>query len=56
MADAFTHRYEEFLDGHYDCVDRVVINAYLPGVGGGGGSGPGGARYTGLTTSSTRNI
>jgi len=37
MADAFTSRYEEFLDGHYDCVDRIVINAYLPGVGGGGG-------------------
>jgi hypothetical protein len=37
MADAFTTRYEEILDGHYDCVDRIVINAYLPGVGGGGG-------------------
>jgi hypothetical protein len=37
MADAFTGRYKEFLDGHYDCVDRIVINAYLPGVGGGGG-------------------
>jgi len=37
MADAFTNRYEEFLDGNYDCVDRIVINAYLPGVGGGGG-------------------
>jgi hypothetical protein len=37
MADAFTNRYEEFLDGTYDCVDRIVINAYLPGVGGGGG-------------------
>lgn len=37
MADAFTKRYEELLDGHYDCVDRIVINAYLPGVGGGGG-------------------
>jgi len=37
MADAFTNRYEEFLDGNYDCVDRIVINAYSPGVGGGGG-------------------
>ena len=37
MADAFTNRYEEFLDGNYDCVDQIVINAYLPGVGGGGG-------------------
>ena len=37
MTHAFTNRYEEFLDGRYDCVDRIVINAYLPGVGGGGG-------------------
>ena len=37
MADAFTSRYEDLLDGHYECVDRIVINAYLPGVGGGGG-------------------
>jgi len=37
MADAFTSRYEKLLDGNYDCVDRIVINAYLPGVGGGGG-------------------
>ena len=37
MADAFTGRYEDFLDGIYDCVDRIVINAYLPGCGGGGG-------------------
>ena len=36
MGDAFTSRYEDLLDGHYDCVDRIVINAYLPGVGGGG--------------------
>src|SRR5260370_28614682 len=37
MADAFTSRYEGFLDGRYDCVDGIVINVYLPGVGGGGG-------------------
>jgi hypothetical protein len=37
MADAFTSRYEESLDGDYDGVDRIVINAYLPGVGGGSG-------------------
>src|SRR5882724_7777857 len=24
MADAFTSRYEELLDGNYDCVDRIV--------------------------------
>ncbi len=37
MSDQFTSRYAEFLEGQYDCVDRVVINAFLPGVGGGGG-------------------
>jgi hypothetical protein len=37
MSDQFTSRYEELLEGQYDCVDRVVVNAFLPGVGGGGG-------------------
>ena len=27
-TDAFFDRYEEFLDGQYDCVDRIVLNAY----------------------------
>ena len=56
MADAFTNRYEEFLDGNSDCVDRIAINAYLPGVGGVAVSGIGGGRYADLKTSWTRNI
>ena len=27
--DAFTARYEKFLVGTYDCVDRIVLNAYF---------------------------
>ncbi len=30
MADDFTQRYGELLTGSYDCVDRVVLNAYYP--------------------------
>jgi hypothetical protein len=37
MADQFTGRYQELLEGQYDCVDRLVINAWLPGCGNGGG-------------------
>ena len=37
VSDQFTSRYEELLEGQYDCVDRVVVNAFLPGVGRGGG-------------------
>ncbi len=28
MADALTERYHDLLDGCYDCVDRIVLNAY----------------------------
>jgi hypothetical protein len=28
MADELTERYRELLDGSYDCVDRIVLNAY----------------------------
>jgi hypothetical protein len=28
MADELTERYRELLDGDYDCVDRIVLNAY----------------------------
>jgi len=28
--DDFTEYYEELLDGHYDCVDRIVLNGYFP--------------------------
>lgn len=37
MSDPFTSRYQELLEGQYDCLDRVVINAWLPGCGNGGG-------------------
>ena len=37
MSDQFTSRYQDLLAGHYDCVDRIVVNAWLPGCGNGGG-------------------
>jgi hypothetical protein len=30
MADDFTERYRDLLTGSYDCVDRIVLNAYYP--------------------------
>ena len=30
MADQFTERYGDLLAGSYDCVDRIVLNAYFP--------------------------
>ena len=30
MADDFTERYGDLIDGSYDCVDRVVLNAFFP--------------------------
>jgi hypothetical protein len=30
VADDFTERYRELLTGSYDCVDRIVLNAYYP--------------------------
>lgn len=30
MADDFSARYGDLIDGSYDCVDRVVLNAYFP--------------------------
>ena len=36
MADGLT-RYQDLLDGTYDCVDRIVLNGYFrPGHTGGG--------------------
>jgi hypothetical protein len=29
MADEFSERYEDLLSGGYDCVDRIVLNAYF---------------------------
>jgi hypothetical protein len=30
VADEFTERYGDLLTGSYDCVDRIVLNAYFP--------------------------
>src|SRR3954468_7891576 len=30
MADEFSERYGDLLTGSYDCVDRIVVNAYYP--------------------------
>ena len=30
MADDFAARYAGLLTGSYDCVDRIVLNAYYP--------------------------
>jgi hypothetical protein len=37
MRDSFSEYYAEFLQGSYDCVDRVVLNAYFPLGGSPGG-------------------
>ena len=37
MADEFSERYGDLLTGSYDCVDRVVLNAYNPLCHGPGG-------------------
>jgi len=34
--DPLTEAYQDFLDGSYDCVDRIVLNAYFPMASGGG--------------------
>ena len=37
QQDDFTLYHKELLDGHYDCVDRIVLNGYFPlGQQGGG--------------------
>ena len=37
MADQLTELYADLLEGSYDCVDRIVLNAYFPmGQSGGG--------------------
>ena len=30
MVDEFSQRYADLLNGSYDCVDRIVLNAYFP--------------------------
>ena len=37
QVDDFSAYHEDFLDGRYDCVDRIVLNGYFPlGQQGGG--------------------
>ena len=37
LQDDFTLYHKDLLDGHYDCVDRIVLNGYFPlGQQGGG--------------------
>jgi hypothetical protein len=37
VADDFSERYGDLINGSYDCVDRVVLNAWCPmGVNPGG--------------------
>ena len=42
MTDGFSARYGDLLYGSYDCVDRIVLNAYYPLVTTRAASGPGG--------------
>lgn len=37
VLDEFSSAYADLLDGTYDCVDRIVLNAYFPLAGTGGG-------------------
>ena len=37
MMDPFTEFYRDYLDGTYDCVDRIVLRAYFPLLQSGGG-------------------
>jgi hypothetical protein len=37
LPDAFSARYQDFLAGTYDCVDRIVLNAYFTLAQSGGG-------------------
>jgi hypothetical protein len=37
MADLLSEQYEDLLEGGYDCLDRIILNAYFPmGIDGGG--------------------
>ena len=40
IQDELTSRYQELLTGNYDCVDRIVLNAYFRM-----GHDPGGFRH-----------
>jgi hypothetical protein len=52
VADDFCERYGDLLTGSYDCVDRVVLNAYFSVGHNPGGFGAGGGGCTGAAMSS----
>jgi hypothetical protein len=52
VADDFTERYGDLINGSYDCVDRVVLNAFFSIGHNPGGFRPGGGGCTAATTSS----
>jgi hypothetical protein len=56
MADGFSERYGDLLYGSYDCVDRIVLNAYHTLGYQPGGSAPGGDSCTAMTTCWTTRI
>ena len=53
MVDGFSARYGDLLYGSYDCVDRIVPNAYHTLCYSRAGSGPGGDGCTAMTSSWT---
>jgi hypothetical protein len=56
VADDFSERYGDLLTGSYDCVDRIVLNAYFPlgTTRAGSGSGGGGCTAAPRMTWTTR--
>jgi hypothetical protein len=56
VADDFSERYGDLLTGSYDCVDRIVLNAYFS-IGhnpAGSGAGGGGCTRAVMTSWTTR--
>jgi hypothetical protein len=51
--DELRKRYEDLLTGSYDCVDRIVLNAYFSMATTRVDSGSGGASCTGVATSTS---
>lgn len=56
MVDEFSQRYGKLLTGSYDCVDRIVLNAYFSLSITRAGFAPGGGGSTGLMSSSMTPI
>jgi hypothetical protein len=50
VADDFCERYGDLLTGSYDCVDRIVLNAFLSVGTTRAGSGAGGGGCTAAPT------